>query len=585
MNWKPTKTSYKTHFINKPPFKLAYMKNALNPVALAITAILLLAGLSQCKKIKIASLTTEDTNLVGYMEKHPDTYSEFIKVLEISGTSAYLNAYGAYTMFAPDNDAIKSWLKETGKSSLEDVSAADLKDMVRYHVLQDTISTPSFTDGKLPVPTMRGEYLITGINNENGISRFIVNRRAIITQPNIRAGNGILHSIDHVLVPSKKTLWDQLTENSNYSIFTKAMSETGYNTMLDTLTYTNDTTANWLTVLAQSNATYAASNIFSYDDLKAKYSKPNSNVKDPADSLNMYMGYHILSGLKYIADLVVTPAHATMVSQEVITITVLGEKVVVNYEILNGVTEGIPFIRTASDVSATNGVLHEMDGNLYIKVRYPTPVYWDVAEQPEIMKLTSIFRKGGKGQTFQIGDLKDITWNAGTVDYWCNAPGSKDVFYWNDRLSFKTLRSTSGYMNWIEMTTPMIIKGRYKVWICWRSNNATVGLGMQTYIDGVQMARNFSFGDYNYGKTLPEAEVQAQGWKRYYVGASTADHMASKLLGTIEITSTGRHKIKFVCTEPGKSNNYDSWFDMIHFIPENMDQFKPKFSTDGSVVY
>jgi uncharacterized surface protein with fasciclin (FAS1) repeats len=86
------------------------MKNAHKPVALAIIAILLLAGFSQCKKIQIASLTTEDANLVGYMEKHPDTYSEFVKVLEKSGTSAYLNAYGAYTMFAPNNDAIKNWL-------------------------------------------------------------------------------------------------------------------------------------------------------------------------------------------------------------------------------------------------------------------------------------------------------------------------------------------------------------------------------------------------------------------------------------------------------------------------------------------
>jgi uncharacterized surface protein with fasciclin (FAS1) repeats len=561
------------------------MKNKIKPVALTVTAILLVFVLSQCKKIRIASLTTEDANLVGYMAKYPETYSEFIRVLEKSGTSAYLNAYGAYTMFAPTNDAINNYLKEIGKSSIDDISAEDLKKLVRYHVLQDTISTPSFTDGKLPVPTMFGEYLITGINNENGVSRYIVNRRAIITQANIRAGNGVLHKIDHVLVPSKKTIFDQLSGNSNYSIFTKALIETGFDVQLDTLKFVNDTTPGWLTVLAQSNATYAANNIFSYDDLKARYSKPGSNVKDPLDSLNMYMGYHILSDLKFIADLVVTPAHGTLVSQEVITITVQGEQILVNYETFNGVTEGIPFNRQASDVACTNGVLHDLDGNLYIKVRYPTPVYWDVAEQPEIMKLTSIFRKGGKSQRFEVGDLKDITWNAGFVEYYCNNPGSKDLFYWNDRLNFQTLRTSSGKMNWIEMNTPLIIKGKYKVWVCWRSNNGSAGLGMQTFIDGVQLARNFSFGDYNYGKNLSEAEVQAQGWKRYYIGASTADHMASKLLGTIEITSTGRHKLRFVCTENGKSSDYASWIDMIHFIPENMDQFKPKFNTDGTLVY
>ena len=560
------------------------MKNLIRPVAPVIVIILLLVGLSQCKKIKISTLTTDDTNLVGYLEKHPETYSEFIKVLEKSGTSAYMNAYGTYTMFAPTNDAIKIYLQEIGKSSIDEISVDDLKTMVRYHVLGDTISTPFFTDGKLPVPTMHGEYLVTGINNENGISRYIVNRRAIILQPNIHTGNGVLHAIDHVLIPSNKSLYQQLKENSSYSIFTEALDSTGFNKVIEKLTYKNDTTPNWYTVLAQSNAVFAAKNIYSYNDLKAKYTKPNANVKNPADSLNMYMGYHILTGLKFTADLVVTPAHETLVPQEVITVTLKEQNVLMNYEKDNGVTDSALVNRIYSDIACTNGVLHDLNNNLYIKVRVPTPVYWDVAEQPEIMKLTSIFRKGGKGQTFQVGDLKDVTWNAGEVEYFCNNPGAKDLFYWNDRLNFKYLKTTSGQMNWVEFTTPLIIKGRYKVWMCWRANGNYTGIGMQTWIDGVLLPRLFSFGDYNYGKTLLETEVQAQGWKRYYIGASTADHMASKLVGTIEITTTGRHKLKLVTTEKSP-NTQGCWLDMIHFIPENMDQFKPKFATDGSIVY
>ncbi len=558
------------------------MKNFIKPVALVITITLLMVGLSQCKKIKIATLTTDDKNLVGYMEKYPETYSEILKVLDKSGTYAYMNAYGTYTLFAPTNDALQSYLKEIGKTSVDELTADDCKTMVRYHVLVDTISTPAFTDGKLPVPTMYGEYLVTGINNENGVSRYIVNRRSIITQPNIRTGNGILHTIDHVLVPSKKTLYQQISDNSNYSIFTKALVETGYDTILKTLAYKNDTTPIWYTVLAQSDAVYANNKIYSYDDLKAKYK--GINVKDPKDSLHMYVGYHILTDLKFLADLVITPAHETLVPQEVITVTLRNEDVLLNYETDKGVTDSALANRTYSDIACINGVLHDLNNNLYIKVRNPTPVYWDVAEQPEIMKLTSIFRKGGKGQTFQVGDLKDVTWNAGEVEYFCNNPGAKDLFYWNDRLNFKYLKTTSGQMNWVEFTTPLIIKGRYKIWMCWRSNGNYTGIGMQTWIDGVLLPRLWSFGDYNYGKTLSEAEVQAAGWKRYYVGASTADHMASKLVGTIEITTTGRHKLKLVTTERSP-NTQGCWLDMVHFIPENMEQYKPKFATDGSIVY
>lgn len=557
------------------------MKN-IKPFALLIVITIIMVGLSQCKKIKIATLTTDDTNLVGYLEKYPDTYSEFLKVLDKSGTSAYMNAYGTYTLFAPSNDAMKSYLQEIGKSSVDDLTADDCKTIVRFHVLVDTISTPSFTDGKLPVPTMYGEYLVTGINNENGVSRYIVNRRSIIIQPNIHTGNGILHSIDHVLVPSKKTLYQAISENSNYSIFTKALVETGYDSLLKTLAYKNDTVPIWYTVLAQSDAVYANNKIYSYDDLKAKYK--GVNVKDPKDSLHMYVGYHILTDLKFVADLVIATAHETLVPQEVITVTLKEESVLLNYETNNGVTDSSLVNRTYSDIACTNGVLHDLNNNLYIKVRNPTPVYWDVCEQPEIMKLTSIFRKGGKSQTFQVGDLKDVTWNAGTVDYYCNNSGAKEYYYWNDRLGLNYFRTNSGKMNWIEFTTPLIIKGRYKVWACWRSNAGTAGFGVQTYVDGVMLPRLFSFGDYNYGKNLTEAEVQAANWKRYYVGPGNADLMASKLLGVVEITTTGRHKIKFITTEVS-SKDQGSWLDMIHFIPENMDQFKPKFAMDGTLVY
>jgi uncharacterized surface protein with fasciclin (FAS1) repeats len=548
-----------------------------------LITILLLVGLSQCKKIKIASATTGDTNLVGYLHKYPDTYSEFIKVLERSGTDAYLNAYGAYTLFAPTNEAMQVYLQEIGKTAVEDIPLDDLKTMVRYHVLADTISTLSFTDGKLPVPTMHGEYLVTGINNENGVSRYIVNRRALIVQPNIHTGNGILHSIDHVLIPSSKTVYQRLKENPDYSIFTEALDSTGLYKAIEKLTYVNDTTPNWHTVLAQTNAVYAATNIHNFTELKARYTKPNANLLDPKDSLNRYMGYHILTGLKFTADLVMTPAHETLVAQEVITTTLKGENVLLNYETFNGAIDSSLVNRAYSDIACTNGVLHDLNNDLYIKVRYPTAVYWDVAEQPELIKLTSIFRKAGKSQTFLPGELKDVTWNAGKVDYFCNSPGAKDLFYWNDRLGLANLKTTSGDMNWIEFTTPLIIKGKYKVWVCWRSNNNNTGLGVQTWIDGVLLPRLFSFGDYNYGKTLPEADVQAQGWKRYYVGASNADHMASKLVGTVEITTTGRHKIKFVTTEVSPKTSA-SWLDMIHFIPENENQFKYKFATDGSIV-
>lgn len=546
-----------------------------------VLAVIVAAGCFSCQKINIVTTTTTATNLVGYMENNPGVYSEFLKVLERSGTSSYLNAYGAYTLFAPNNTAVKAYLKDIGKNSVEDVSAEDLKLLVRYHLLADTLLTSSFTDGKLPVPTMHGEYLITGVKNAEGVSRYIVNRIAIVLTPDIRVGNGILHTIDHVLIPAQKTLAKMLEADATYSIFTQALKETGFYDTLNKLDYINDTTPRWVSVLAQKDAVFQAAGISSYAVLKAKY----SNTGNPAltgDSLHLYMGYHILTGLKYVADLVSAPAHETLAPQEVVLTVLRGDTLRVNEETIAGSFEkGVDINRTTSDLSATNGVLHDLSGEVYIKVRRPTPVYWDVADQPEIRKLTSVFRKTGNKVTFNLGDLADIKWDKGTLDYQCYASDGKNYYYWNDFVTPGSLRTNAITNNWIQFTTPVVIKGKYKVWVCYRQGAG--GVNCQVYIDDILMPRIMNFADYRYGGTLTDEEIQAQGWKRYSATAAFSNtFMGSKLIGSIDIATTGRHKIKFVPTgdKSGVTN-----FDMIHLIPEDMDQFKPRFATDGSVVY
>ena len=56
-----------------------------------------------CKKPDLVINTTEDVNIVGYLEKYPDSFSLFKQILDRTGNSSFLNAYGAYTCFAPSN--------------------------------------------------------------------------------------------------------------------------------------------------------------------------------------------------------------------------------------------------------------------------------------------------------------------------------------------------------------------------------------------------------------------------------------------------------------------------------------------------
>ena len=75
-------------------------------IAAFVLAIISL-GFWGCKKESVVVNTTDAVNMSSYFKKHPETFSELSKILDITGTADFLNAYGTYTIFAPTNDAIK----------------------------------------------------------------------------------------------------------------------------------------------------------------------------------------------------------------------------------------------------------------------------------------------------------------------------------------------------------------------------------------------------------------------------------------------------------------------------------------------
>ena len=115
---------------------------------------------SSCHKIKIETSTTSDLNIYPYLKNNPANYSEWAKIVEKSGYAGFLTAYGSYTMFAPTNDAVKLYLTDVNKPSVDAFTEAEAKDIVKFHLLQDTLATNTFKDGKLPTVTMYGQYLV-----------------------------------------------------------------------------------------------------------------------------------------------------------------------------------------------------------------------------------------------------------------------------------------------------------------------------------------------------------------------------------------------------------------------------------------
>ncbi|RYE35779.1 MAG: fasciclin domain-containing protein [Sphingobacteriaceae bacterium] len=560
-----------------------------------ILCIIVTVFIGGCKKEKYPILTSSVLNITQYLESKPDQFSLFKQILDKSGYSGFLGAYGAYTLFAPTDDGVKTYLKTVSKTSVDQLDANTCKDLVKIHLIQDTLTTSQFTDGKLPSITMYGQYLTTGAANVGGTTKVTVNRQAKVTvnrqanlvQGNVKAGNGIVHVIDNMLTPATLTLAQMIEQNPKYSIYTQALKQTGF---YDTLNVAANSSTNasrkFFTVFAETDSTFNAAGISSYAALQRRYSA-TGNPKNPADSLYLFMAYHTVPDIKYLADVITTPSITTLAPQEVITTSLASQTIVLNETTFNNIFEpGVSVNRGYSDLTATNGVLHAANTNFTIKKRSPTAVYFDVADQPEIRKMTSVFRKFGKFVNLSYGQLADVTWDytAAQITYTCTANTDANPYVYYDLLSFGLRFGASNVVNWIEFKTPLLVKGQYKVWICFR--RGVHGQFSQVSMDGNPLSRIIDLTAYYPSLTDPDGVVESQGFKKY-TGTANTTQMA-ELAGTVNITSTDRHTIRLQCIKANtNSSNAGATgvsLDMIQFIPLNQDQQYPRFNRDGSLI-
>ena len=135
---------------------------------------------------------------------------------------------------------------------------------------------------------------------------------------------------------------------------------------------------------------------------------------------------------------------------------------------------------------------------------------------------------------------------------------------------------------WWEMRTPPIIKGRYKVWICysWQKQSSSSNQLCQVTVNGTLMQRTFNFTEARPIGT--DAELEAIGWKRYIENAGTGNRQAARQVGVIDFTTTQQQIIRITPLNGTQNNNN---LDMIHFIPVDENQILPRFRPDGSMIY
>ena len=161
------------------------------------------------------------------------------------------------------------------------------------------------------------------------------------------------------------------------------------------------------------------------------------------------------------------------------------------------------------------------------------------------------------------------------LTYDCSTKGSTSFLDkgWHGDV-IEIFRFRTGNTQNIAFKTPVIIKGKYKVWVSYRYQG-TKQPTVKVYFDGVALPRLINFLEPG-NTTLNERVLESQGYKNHIYPFT--NRFNTRLCGIIDVPTTGRHTISFESlSNPGAV----AWMDVVEFRPIDMDQIYPRFQAGG----
>ncbi|MBI4927428.1 MAG: fasciclin domain-containing protein, partial [Anaerolineae bacterium] len=236
-----------------------------------------------------------------------------------------LKGEGPFTVFAPTDQAFAKLPAATLNALLQPENKDQLVGILTYHVAA----------GKLPAAEVAKQFLIETVQGEpvmvkvDGDKVFINNAEVILTD--IKAGNGIIHVIDTVLLPPQDIV-DTAVADGRFTTLAAALTA---GDLIETLKGEGP-----FTVFAPTDDAFAKLPAGTLDSLLLP-----ENKQQLVDILT----YHVVAGEVFAKD-VITLTSADTVNGAPITIKVEDGKVFINDAQV-----------IITDILASNGVIHVID--------------------------------------------------------------------------------------------------------------------------------------------------------------------------------------------------------------------------------
>jgi uncharacterized surface protein with fasciclin (FAS1) repeats len=280
-------------------------------------------------------------NVIDLVQSDPkfSILSEAVVAADLTST---LKGAGPFTVFAPTNDAFAALLGELGVTKAQLLAdKALLTAVLTYHVLPARVPKSAVPAGRA-INTVQG-----GIFKVDAVGADLVitdgrNRTAKIIATDTAAPNGLIHTIDKVLLPANRNIVQTAQALPNFSIVVEAVVAAG---LADALSAPGP-----LTVFAPTNAAFAA--------LLTELGLTKEQLLANRALLTQVLTYHVVPARVLKADVPVGAPVTTLQGQ---TFTVDATLAITDQR-------GRKAAITGTDVLTSNGVIHVVD-----KVILPRP--------------------------------------------------------------------------------------------------------------------------------------------------------------------------------------------------------------------
>ena len=286
-------------------------------------------------------LPPADSNTIVDIAIGNEDFSTLVDLVVKADLADVLASEGPFTVFAPTNEAFAKLPADVLATVQADKEL--LKKILLYHVAA----------GKLLAGDVVGsEKIITAndlkikVRMEDG--QVFLNDSLLIAT-DIKADNGVIHVIDTVLIPQEeeepapKTLLETAAAAGNFNTLIAAVEAAGLTDLLNQ--------EGPFTILAPTDDAFAA---IPEDQLSA--------ILADKEILTNILTYHVIPNAAVAAETVVTLSEATMANGDTVAISVSEDGLKINQANV-----------IATDITASNGIIHVIDSVLVPEVDEPAP--------------------------------------------------------------------------------------------------------------------------------------------------------------------------------------------------------------------